>query len=282
MTMKWFRFYNEVLDDPKVQKLHPALFKHWVNLLCLASEMDDAGDLPGEDAIAFRLRVKPCEVRKILNQLQAAGLLDEVADASMPRQSGVDAASKARRFCSHNWTQRQRSSDNSSTRVARHRAANEEKVTLQETLPKRPVDTDTEEDTDTDGANAPKRARSASISYSPEFEEFWQEYPSGHGSKKVAFQRWRELRPDALLRAEIMAGLRVWKQSDRWDRGFIKAAEIWLRDRLWENPPASVAASKQLSGTEKTMATIQRVMAQRNGSVPAEESNVYETTGVVR
>ena len=24
---RWFRFYNEVLDDPKVQKLSPALFK---------------------------------------------------------------------------------------------------------------------------------------------------------------------------------------------------------------------------------------------------------------
>ena len=76
MTMKWFRFYNEVLDDPKVQKLHPALFKHWVNLLCLASEMGDAGDLPDEDAIAFRLRVRTSEVRRILDQLVAAGLLD--------------------------------------------------------------------------------------------------------------------------------------------------------------------------------------------------------------
>jgi hypothetical protein len=236
MTMKWFRFYNEVLDDPKVQKLHPALFKHWVNLLCLASELDDAGELPDEGAIAFRLRVKPCEVRKILSQLEAAGLLDEVA----PRSSGVDAASMPRRFCSHNWTQRQRASDSSSTRVAKHRAAKEENVTLQETLPKRTVDTDTERDS----ATALKRVRVRAIEYTPEFEAFWAEYPPGAGSKKVTFQRWKELHPDPGLIEEIMAGLEAWHRSDRWQRKFIKAAEIWIRDRYWENPPPEAVADR--------------------------------------
>ena len=41
---RWFRFYNEALDDPKVQKLPPALFKSWVNLLCLTARHD--GTLP--------------------------------------------------------------------------------------------------------------------------------------------------------------------------------------------------------------------------------------------
>jgi hypothetical protein len=243
--MKWFRFYNEVLDDPKVQKLHPALFKHWVNLLCLASEMGDAGDLPSEEAIAFRLRVRTTEVRKILDQLVVAGLLDV-----------CEKCAETRRLSAHNWQGRQRSSDNSATRVARHRAEKPEKVTLQPPLPKRTVDTDTEGDTDTDGANAPTRARPVAISYSSEFEEFWQEYPSGHGSKKVAYQRWRELRPDALLRAEIMAGLRSWQASERWERGFVKAAELWLRDRLWENPPTSerrVVDRSKLTVTERNM-----------------------------
>lgn len=279
--MKWFRFYNEVLDDPKVQRLHPALFKHWVNLLCLASENDEAGDLPDEDSIAFRLRVKPCEVRKILDQLHAAGLLDEVDDASMPRRSGVDAASRSRRFCSHNWTQRQRSSDNSATRVARHRAAKQENVTLQDTLPKRTVDTDTEEETDTDSANALKGVRAKAPSYSSEFEEFWREYPSGYGSKKVAFSRWRELRPDAVLRAEIMAGLREWKQSERWERGFIKAAELWLRDRLWENPPPSQRAASMRRGKSDIEAQMD-VIAEVFGLDTTPTEDVYETTGVVR
>jgi hypothetical protein len=271
--MKWFRFYTEVLDDPKVQKLHPALFKHWVNLLCLASEMDDAGDLPDEEAIAFRLRVRTSEVKRILDQLVAAGLLDV-----------CEKCAETRRLSAHNWQTRQRSSDNSATRVARHRAEKQENVTLQPTLPKRTVDTDTEEETDTDGANAPTRVRSVAISYSPEFEQFWKEYPSGHGSKKVSFQRWRELRPDALLRAEIMAGLRAWKASERWDRGFIKAAELWLRDRLWENPPSAERRSepRKLTVTEKNMQNSEgarRLLRQMRGE-PSEDGAI-EAKGVV-
>jgi hypothetical protein len=226
--MKWFRFYNEVLDDPKVQKLHPALFKHWVNLLCLASEMGDAGDLPNEDAIAFRLRVRTTEVRKILDQLVAAGLLDVCGNGA-----------ESRRLSAHNWQGRQRSSDNSSSRVARHRAANEENVTLQAPLPKRTVDTDSDTDTDSEreGAKAPNVAspKKATV-YTPEFEAFWSEYPSGFGSKKETFKRIQQLNPDAALWAEIMTGLAAWHRSEKWLNGFIKAAEVWVGQELWTNP----------------------------------------------
>ena len=231
MTMKWFRFYNEVLDDPKVQKLHPALFKHWVNLLCLASEMGDAGDLPDEDAIAFRLRVRPFEARKIIDSLVDAELIERTSDA--------ETAQTSRRLCVHNWQGRQRSSDNSAARVARHRAANGENVTLQTPLPKRTVDrdSDTDKDADTEGAKAPNVASPRkSPAYTPEFEVFWSEYPSGHGSKKETFKRIQQLRPDAAMWAEIMAGLAAWHRSEKWLNGFIKAAEVWIGQELWNNP----------------------------------------------
>ena len=35
---QWLRLYDDVLDDPEVQRLPPDLFKHWVNLLCLANK----------------------------------------------------------------------------------------------------------------------------------------------------------------------------------------------------------------------------------------------------
>ena len=224
--MQWFRFYNEVLDDPKVQKLHPALFKHWVNLLCLASELGDAGDLPDDNAIAFRLRVRTTEVRRIIDQLVAAGLLDVC---------GNDAESRT--LSAHNWQGRQRSSDSSSSRVARHRAGNRENVTLPETQVSRTVDTDTDTDTDTEDAKASNVALpKKQTSYSAEFEEFWKAYPSGYGSKKETFKRWQILKPDAELCGEIMQGLAAWKASDRWASGFIKAAEVWIGQELWANP----------------------------------------------
>ena len=52
---RWFRYYDEALDDPKVQRLSGDLFKVWVNLLSLASKND--GKLPSADDISFRLRI---------------------------------------------------------------------------------------------------------------------------------------------------------------------------------------------------------------------------------
>jgi hypothetical protein len=272
--MKWFRFYNEVLDDPKVQKLHPALFKHWVNLLCLASEMGDAGDLPNEDAIAFRLRVRTTEVRKILDQLVAAGLLDFCEN---------DAES--RRLSAHNWQGRQRSSDNSAARVARHRAANEEKVTLQTPLPKRKVDTDSDTDTEVEKKNVQVRSKKPA-SYSPEFEEFWAQYPSGHGSKKETFKRIQQLNPDAALWAEIMTGLAAWHRSEKWVNGFIKAAEAWVSQELWTNPapPARTvsangrASAGKQSAVERSLAEAEKLERMVSGTYEpeTEHGNVVE------
>ena len=48
---RWFRVYNDVVDDPKVQRLSNTLFKVLINLWCLASAND--GVLPPIDEIAF-------------------------------------------------------------------------------------------------------------------------------------------------------------------------------------------------------------------------------------
>ena len=272
--MRWFRFYNEVLDDPKVQKLHPALFKHWVNLLCLASELGDAGDLPDEDAIAFRLRVRPFEARKIIDALVDAQLIERTSDA--------ETAQTSRRICIHNWAGRQRASDNSSARVARHRAANGENVTLQTQLPKRTVDKDSDTEADTEGAKAPNVASpKKTTTYPAEFEEFWTAYPSGYGSKKATFAQWQRLRPDAALRAEIMRGLAAWHASDRWAKGFIKAAELWLRDELWQNPPPSGGpAPKGKPGLFAGFEEFDRMMSGHDQA--SEHDNVIEPEWSVR
>lgn len=71
--------------------------------------------------------------------------------------------------------------------------------------------------------------------YSPEFEEFWSQYPSGHGIKKTAYGYWQQIPVDE--RNAIFTGLDRWKASRRWQDGFIKDAERWLRDEMWRNPP---------------------------------------------
>ncbi len=74
--MRWLRLYDDVLDDPKVQQLPPPLFKHWINLLCLASKTEPRGTLPCSDDVAFRLRLTSSATRTMLDQLFQRGLLD--------------------------------------------------------------------------------------------------------------------------------------------------------------------------------------------------------------
>lgn len=107
--MKWFRFHTEALDDPKVQRLSPQLFKTWVNLLCIASQ--NGGKLLGIDDMAFKLRLSSQEVEQQLSDLILAGLIDIDPDKSMTP---------------HNWQKRQYASDDSKERVRKHRAKQKE------------------------------------------------------------------------------------------------------------------------------------------------------------
>jgi len=85
--------------------------------------------------------------------------------------------------------------------------------------------------------------------YSAEFESFWLAYPSGHGNKARSYEQWRRIKPDEDLRREIMTGLDAWKRCDRWRNGYVKAAEVWLKDSWWEDdpPPAIEAETESLS-----------------------------------
>ncbi len=101
---RWFRFYDDALNDPKVQLLPGDLFKAWVNLLCLASKNN--GKIPSADAAAFALRTTAARAGAIVADLAGRGLLDNV-------EGGY--------FAPHNWGSRQYKSDVSNDRVKRFR-----------------------------------------------------------------------------------------------------------------------------------------------------------------
>ncbi len=125
--MKWFRLYNEVLDDPKVQQLPPELFKCWINILCIASKND--GKLPDIKAIAYHIRASESATQSLLDALLEAQLLQEFSN-----QHGKWLAP-------HSWQKRQYKSDTSSERVKRYRNA---KKAVTETASESDTDTDTE------------------------------------------------------------------------------------------------------------------------------------------
>jgi hypothetical protein len=101
--MRWFRFYDDAINDPKILKLPLDSRWHWTALLCIASKNN--GRLPATDDIALMLRVTNAKAAAIIAELVAAGLIDRDSNG----------------FAPHNWDGRQYKSDSSAERVKRHR-----------------------------------------------------------------------------------------------------------------------------------------------------------------
>src|SRR5229473_306083 len=70
----WFRFYDDVIHDVKVQALSAPMFKSWVNVLCIVS--NNGGCLPALNAVAWALRVDEAAAFETITALRKAGLLD--------------------------------------------------------------------------------------------------------------------------------------------------------------------------------------------------------------
>lgn len=106
---RWWRAYDEALDDPKLQRMGLELVGAWFNLMCLASRHD--GRLPAIDDVAFALRTTKTKAAGIVTRLVGAGLLDE-------SETG---------FAPHNWSARQYKSDVSTERVKRSKERSRER-----------------------------------------------------------------------------------------------------------------------------------------------------------
>jgi hypothetical protein len=100
---RWFRFYDDAINNPKLLRLSDELYRAWSVLLCVASK--NGGTLPPIEDIALTLRLKPAKVAEWITTLVKGGLLDET-------QVG---------FAPHNWNARQFKSDGSTERVKRFR-----------------------------------------------------------------------------------------------------------------------------------------------------------------
>lgn len=73
--MKWFRLYDELVDDPKVQQLRDAQFKVLINLWC--ARCQHKGRVPPVDHLQFKLRMGMAKTRSVLNRLRELGLVDQ-------------------------------------------------------------------------------------------------------------------------------------------------------------------------------------------------------------
>jgi hypothetical protein len=155
MSNRWFRFYHDAINDPKVLSLPEAMRWSWVAVLCAASKND--GKLPEIQHLALMLRVSKQRAASILAALRNAGLVDKTETGFVP----------------HNWDARQYKSDVSTERVKRFRKQ-ERNVSsaVSETAPE--SDTETESDLDRIG-EARARGRSAFTEGSKALaNKFWE------------------------------------------------------------------------------------------------------------
>lgn len=146
---RWFRYYDDALDDPKVQRLSGDLFKAWVNLLSVASKR--GGQIPSLSDAAFGLRMPEAKASLIVTELSHAGLLDRVTDGY---------------FEPHNWSLRQFKADVTDPTVAnrmrnyRNRKRNGDR---NDTVTVTPTRTDTESDTEQKGSELRSEGGAPSI-----------------------------------------------------------------------------------------------------------------------
>lgn len=124
---RWFRFYDDVLNDPKILRMPEALRWHWVAMLCVASK--SGGKLPHVEDCALLMRLTVSQVEEILSDLASRELIDEVNDGL---------------FAPHNWKNRQYKSDTSTERVATFRKREKKRKRNVSVTPPENTETDSE------------------------------------------------------------------------------------------------------------------------------------------
>ncbi len=212
---RWFRFYDDALNDPKVQMLPEYEFKVWVNVLCLASKND--GHLPRKDDIAFALRLTMAETSNILKRLSDCGLLDNVEGLISP----------------HNWAGRQYKSDTSNDRVQRYR---QRKRNVTETVTVTPPETEQIQNTEQKDIRAVAKATRPN----PDFEEFWEARPRRKGADpKDPARRIYETAVKTIPPDELLSAVKRYRAAEveNANTPFLPQMVKWLRDKRWNDYP---------------------------------------------
>jgi hypothetical protein len=115
--MRWFRVYNEVIDDPKIHKMNAKIFKTFIFMMCFASECEQNGKIPCTSReISVRIRTRHDTVKATIEKLIDLQIL----------------ANDSNGYKFLNWEKRQFKSDLSTERVQRFRNVT---VTANETPP---------------------------------------------------------------------------------------------------------------------------------------------------
>jgi hypothetical protein len=131
--MKWFRFYDEFLDDTKVAMMSDTDQLLWVKALCLANSDKQRGHIKlSDEEICWKLRILIEQWRSAIDKFRAKGMIEHC-------EGGYKIT---------NWTDRQFCSDSSTERVATHREKKKQGCNVTLNVAATPPDPDPDPDPD--------------------------------------------------------------------------------------------------------------------------------------
>lgn len=251
---KWFRVYDDLIDDPKVQRLPAELFKALINLWCLASQ--NGGVLPSVDDIAYKMRIKPARAADILRDLRTANFIDDDGDVASPhnwsgrqymRNKGEATNSDRQRRYKERKRNGKVTADNAVTSNGIVHENNGAVTTVSVTA----VDTEQIQNrTDLSNTSCSQGGRSAPRpAVDQAFEEFWRVYPRRDGAnpRAPAAKKFAAALKAGSSVEEIVAGARAYRtacdQGNLTGTPMVAQALTWLNQRRWSDygPPKPAA-----------------------------------------
>lgn len=251
---RWFRLDDDVVNDPKVQNLPDALFRAWINILCIASKNE--GVLPPLRDVAFILRTKEIAAAGTLSKLHLAGLLDKTETSFRP----------------HNWEGRQFKSDRDLTAAERAKRYRDAKRNVTDTVTRdasrdangNVTATIDRAETKTEAEKKETRVNALPSDWPADFrEQFWNKYPNKVGKPKALAKLEGVARRGVLVPwMEIMDGLDRYIRSKPPDRSWLNP-ETFINQERWADQPANVSDSNETSANKpgSLLAAIDREIA---------------------
>lgn len=224
----WFKIHDDALDDPRLQRLAPATFRTWFNLLCVASR--NGGRLPDIAELAWLLRCGKNPLARRLDELRSAGLIEERDGALRPvkwerrqtlREAGEEPLSGSER--TRRWRDRR---DPAVTQRDEETSHGDARLTG-----------DREQDQDQESFSAPAAGAS------DRFQEFWSAFPKrGAGDDaeapaRAAFGKALAKGADA---GTIIAAAKAYAAAVAGrERRFVASAARWLSEERYHATPAA-------------------------------------------
>lgn len=244
---KWFRVYDDLVDDPKVQLLPAELFKFLLNLWCLTSQ--NGGVLPPLEHIAFKLRLSPSRVSKMMAELRKSGLLDDDDEGTRPhnwnrRQFKADVTDPTNAERQKRYRNKQRNAEGNAEGNEDGNGNSNAKTVTPTVMPKRP-ESESESDSEKKNISIASQSQGGRGADRPAvdaaFDQFWQEYPKRDGAnpKAPALKKFGAVLKSGADPRSLIDGARRYRAEcdakNLTGTPMVAQAITWLNQQRWSD-----------------------------------------------